>query len=65
LTGGFVENLAGGKITLGGTVGGIKATKTGILCGGTAETNSAEVHGDAVVSGTNELGEPTAIEISD
>jgi hypothetical protein len=65
LTGGSVENIAGGKITLGGTVKGIKATKTGVLCGGTAETNSAEVHGDAVVSGTSNAGEATAISISD
>ncbi len=65
LTGGSVENIAGGKITLGGTIKGIKATKTGILCGGTAETNSAEVHGDAVVSATNKAGGATAIEISD
>jgi len=65
LTGGFVENIAGGKITLGGTVTGIKATKTGILCGGAAETKSAEIHGDAVVSGTNKAGEATAISIGD
>jgi hypothetical protein len=65
LTGGSVENIAGGKITLGGTIKGVKATKTGVLCGGTAETNSAEVHGDAVVSGTNKAGEATAISISD
>jgi hypothetical protein len=65
LSGGTVENIAGGKITLGGTIKGIKATKTGVLCGGTAETNSAEVHGDAVVSGTNNVGAATAISISD
>ncbi len=65
LTGGFVENIAGGKITLGGTIKGIKATKTGVLCGGTAETSNAEVHGDAVVSGTNNAGAATAISISD
>ena len=65
LAGGFVENIAAGKITLGGTVTGIKATKTGVLCGGAAETKSAEVHGDAIVSGTNKAGEATAIEISD
>jgi hypothetical protein len=65
LTGGFAENLGEGKIGLSGFGGGIKATKTGILCGGTAETNSAEVTGTAVVSGTNEAGELTAIAISD
>jgi hypothetical protein len=65
LTGGSAENLGEGKIGLNGFGGGIKATKTGILCGGNAETNSAEVTGTAVVSGTNEAGKATAIEISD
>jgi hypothetical protein len=65
LTGGSAKNIANGDITLSGPGGGIKATKTGILCGGTAETNSAEVHGDAVVSGTNEAAAPTDILLSD
>jgi hypothetical protein len=65
LKGGFAENAAGGKINLSGAGGGIKATKTGILCGGTAETNSAELEGTAVVSGTNEEGTATEIALSD
>lgn len=65
LSGGFVQNLTGGTITISGTSTGIKAAKEGILCGGKAETNSAEAHADVVVSGTNEAGNPTAIEIVD
>lgn len=65
LTGGYVRNIANGDIELGGLGSGIKATKTGILCGGAGETNNAEVHGNAVVSGTNKEGKATDIEISD
>jgi hypothetical protein len=65
LKGGFAENAAGGKINLSGAGGGIKATKTGILCGGNAETNNAELEGTAVVSGTNEKGAATEIALSD
>jgi hypothetical protein len=64
LTGGFVTNLAAGKLTLGGPIKGIKATRTGILCGGPAETNAAEEDLDVEVSGT-EAGGPAAVEISD
>lgn len=65
LKGGSAENLGEGKVGLSGFGEGIKATKTGILCGGNGETNSAEVTGTAVVTGTNESGKATAIEISE
>ena len=63
LTGGFVKNAAG-KVELGGPVTGIKATRTGILCGGTAETKEAKQDIGVVVSGTNEAGAATNIEVT-
>jgi hypothetical protein len=66
LEGGEVFNGEGGTIGLTGTIGGIKVEKTGILCGGTAETNEAVEHLEGtVISGTNELEEATAISITD
>jgi hypothetical protein len=64
LEGGTAENISGGKITFGGTFTGIKATKTGILCGGTAETSSGEEEADVEVSGTNEAGGATEVSLS-
>ena len=63
LTGGFTQNTAG-KVELGGPITGIKATRTGILCGGTAETKEAKWDMGAVVSGTNETGGATSIEVT-
>ncbi len=65
LTGGFVRNVAGGKITFGGPIKGIKATRSGVLCGGSAETTTGEEDFDAEVSGTNAAGSSTAIEVTD
>ncbi len=64
LVGGTIENVAGGRVSLGGPVTGIKATRTGILCGGTAETSEAKQDIGAEISGTNEAGSATAIEVS-
>jgi len=63
LTGGTVKNNAG-KIEINGPVNGIKATRTGILCGGNAETKEAKQDIGAVVSGTNEAGAATNIEVT-
>jgi hypothetical protein len=54
----------GNVLELKGPIKGIKATKTGILCGGTAETSSGEQDITAVISGTNEAGAATAISLS-
>lgn len=64
LTGGFVENMSGGKIKMGGPITGIKVSKTGILCGGSAETSTGEEDLSVEIKGANEAGEPTAIELS-
>jgi hypothetical protein len=67
-TGGFVTNVeeeGQWTITLGGTLNNITATKTGILCGGTAETKTAEQHLDAHITGFNEADEQTDITITD
>jgi hypothetical protein len=65
LTGGSAQNIANGQITLGGAITGITVSKTGILCGGTAEEHGVVQDIDAVVSGTNEEGKSTAIEITE
>ena len=64
LAGGFVKNVAGGKIELGGPITGIKATRSGILCGGNAETKEAKEDVGIVISGTNEGGSATSIEVT-
>lgn len=63
-TGAFVTNIAGG-ITLGGTVEGVSASRTGILCGGTQSINTAKLDIDSSVTGTNNEGAATGISISD
>jgi hypothetical protein len=65
LSGAYVKNIGGGKITLGGTVKGIKVTRTGILCGGTAETKEAEEHLDVEFSGTDGEGGVAEVSVSD
>jgi hypothetical protein len=64
LEGGTAENISGGKITFGGTTTGIKASKTGILCGGAAETSSGEEEADVEVTGANEAGGATEVSLS-
>lgn len=59
-TGGFVKNIAGGKITLGGTIEGISASRTGILCGGTNSVTTAKLDIDVQISSA-----VTAISITD
>jgi hypothetical protein len=51
-------------ITLQGPITGITASKTGILCGGTAHTEKAELDIHAILSGFNEGEEPTDITIT-
>ncbi len=63
--GAFVKNLEGGKVTLGGTVEGLKASRTGVLCGGGNSTESGKLDLDAEISGTNEKEGSTGIEIVD
>jgi hypothetical protein len=65
LSGAYIENIAGGKITLGGTVKGIKVTRTQLLCGGTAETKEAEEDLDVEFSGTNGGGGAASVFVSD
>jgi hypothetical protein len=55
---------SGSNLKLGGPVKGIKATKTGILCGGSAETTAGEVVISTEVTGTNEAGAATAVSVS-
>jgi len=64
LTGGTVKNVSGGKIELGGPINGLKETRTGILCGGNAETKEGRWDIGAVISGTNEAGAATSIEVT-
>jgi hypothetical protein len=64
LTGATVKNNAG-KIEIKGNVAGIKASRSGILCGGTKETNEATQAVNITASGTNEAGAATSISISD
>jgi hypothetical protein len=52
-TGGFLQNGEAGTITLGGKTTGIKASRTGLLCGGTAETTSASVESHIIISSTS------------
>jgi hypothetical protein len=63
LVSGFVKTV-GSNVTLGGPVTGMHVTKTGLLCGGTAETNSGEIDMDAVISGTSAGGAATSISVS-
>jgi hypothetical protein len=51
-------------ITLQGPITGITANRTGILCGGTAHTEKAELDIHAILSGFNEGEEPTGITIT-
>jgi hypothetical protein len=64
LAGGTVQNN-GGNLQFGGPITGMKATKTGVLCGGTAETSTAEVDLSVNASGTNEGGGATSVSFSD
>jgi hypothetical protein len=52
-TGAFLQNEAGGKLTLGGKTTGIKVSRTGLLCGGTAETTTASVEAHVIISSTS------------
>jgi hypothetical protein len=64
LVGGTVQNNAG-NLKLGGPITGIRSTKTGILCGGTAETTIGEEDISAEVSGAKEGGGANSVSISD
>jgi hypothetical protein len=64
LAGVTVQN-SGGNLVLGGPITGIRASKTGILCGGTAETTTGEEDISITVSGKNEAGGATSVSISD
>jgi hypothetical protein len=55
---------SGSNFKIGGPLKGIKATKTGILCGGAGETTTGEQDVNAEISGTNEGGTATAISVS-
>jgi hypothetical protein len=64
LGGGTSENLGNGNVLLGGPVTGIHATRTGILCGGTAETNNAQQLINTEAIGLNEAAEATPMEVT-
>ncbi len=64
LTGAILENVAAGDGKTSGEVTGIKMSRTGVLCGGTKETNAGVLHLNATLSGTNEAGFPTDISIT-
>jgi hypothetical protein len=63
LSNGTIET-SGSNLKLGGPVKGMKATKTGILCGGSGETTTGEQDISAEITGTNEAGSATAISVS-
>lgn len=63
LENGTVEST-GGVLKLAGPVKGIKATKTGILCGGAGETTTGEQDLNATVTGTTEGGAATSVSLS-
>jgi hypothetical protein len=52
-TGGFLQNGEAGTLTLGGKSTGIKASRTGLLCGGTAETTTASLEAHVIISSTS------------
>ncbi len=56
LKGARLKAIAGGKLTLGGTVKGISASREGVVCGGKNETKEAELEIDAEISATEESG---------
>ncbi len=67
IAGGSHENVKEGgveKVVVKGPLTGIKATKSGILCGGSSETTTASMDIRAVVSGVNEKGGATGISIT-
>jgi hypothetical protein len=55
-TGGRLKDLGNGKLTLGGTVAGIEASREGIVCGGKNETKEAKLDIDTEISATAEVG---------
>jgi hypothetical protein len=62
----FGQNEAGGKITLGGTATGIKATRdASVLCGKEETLETATLKAHIIVSGTNEAGLATNISLSE
>jgi hypothetical protein len=63
LTNGTVET-SGSNLHLGGPVGGIKETKTGILCGGAGETTVGEWDVNDTIIGKSGGGAATAISVS-
>jgi hypothetical protein len=65
LPGLHATNVAGGTIKVSGTVTGITASRTGVVCGGPKETNAAIQHANTSVGGKNAGGGATAIEITD
>jgi hypothetical protein len=63
ISGATVSN-GGGGIKLGGTFGGIHDVKTGILCGGTSESNSVQLDVGGLITGKNEGGAATEISLT-
>jgi hypothetical protein len=64
--GSFGQNEAGGKITIGGTVTGIKVTRdASVLCGKEETVETATFKAHSILSGTNGAGGATAISISE
>ncbi len=57
-------NIAGGMIEVSGEVTGITASRTGVQCGGTTETNAAIQHVKTILTGRNGGGGSTAISIT-
>jgi hypothetical protein len=67
ISGGAVENLKEGgveKLVVKEPLSSIRATKSGVLCGGSSETENASMDMHAVISGVNEEGKATGISIT-
>ncbi len=56
LKGARLKAIAGGKLTLNGTIKGISASREGVVCGGKKETKEATLKIDAEISATAEEG---------
>jgi hypothetical protein len=63
-TGATLSEAGGGELTLGGTTGGISASRTGILCGGTGSTTTASLTSHVIISGKDGEGKAVALSLS-
>jgi hypothetical protein len=62
----FIQNEAGGKVTIGGSVFLLTVTRhSSILCGKEEEVGSATTKAHVIISGTNSAGEGTSLLLSE